>query len=295
MSILVDQDTRVLVQGITGRDGSFHTEQMLAYGTRVVGGVTPGKGGQSVCGLPVFDSMAEGVQKTNANASVIYVPARFARAAITEAAESGVKLIACITEGIPVIDMIQACGELRGKDITLIGPNCPGVISPGKSKIGIMPGHIHKPGHLGVISRSGTLTYEIVYALTSLGLGQSTCIGIGGDPIVGSGFIDLLEKFQEDPDTHAVILVGEIGGDQEEKAAEYIKEQVTKPVFAFIVGHAAPPGKTMGHAGAIIAGNTGTAQSKTEAFQEAGVSVAQTLSQLAQQVKDHRLQAFGSR
>ncbi|MCH9021248.1 MAG: succinate--CoA ligase subunit alpha [Planctomycetes bacterium] len=286
MSILVDNDTRVLVQGITGRDGSFHTEQMIDYGTCVVGGVTPGKGGQKVFNLPVFDSMAEGVAKTNANTSVIYVPARFARAAISEAAESGVKLIACITEGIPVNDMIQACRELKEKDITLIGPNCPGVISPGKSKVGIMPGHIHKPGHIGVISRSGTLTYEIVYALTSLGLGQSTCIGIGGDPIIGSGFIDLLKKFQEDSETHAVILVGEIGGDQEEKAAEYIKEHFTKPVYALIVGHAAPPGKTMGHAGAIIAGNTGTAQSKTDAFKAAGVSVARTLSELAQLVKE---------
>jgi succinyl-CoA synthetase alpha subunit len=285
LSILVDENTKVLVQGITGRDGSFHAGQMLAYGTQVAGGVTPGKGGQTVHDVPVFNTMTEAVEKTGADASVIYVPAKFAVGAINEAADAGVKLICCITEGVPAMDMVETYHSVRAKGITLIGPNCPGVISPGKCKIGIMPGHIHAPGHVGVISRSGTLTYEIVYALTQLGLGQSTCIGIGGDQIVGSNFRDLLEKFEADPDTEAVILVGEIGGDEEEQTAAYIKDNISKPVFAFIVGRAAPPGKTMGHAGAIISGNSGTAESKINAFNDAGVPVSDTLDQMAQAVQ----------
>ena len=286
MSILIDENTRVLVQGITGRDGSFHTQQMLDYGTKVVGGVTPGKGGQSVHGVPVFDSVADAMAETDANATVIYVPARFAQPAIMEAADADVSLIVCITEGIPVMDMVTTYHRVRERGITLIGPNCPGVISPGKSKIGIMPGQIHQAGSVGVISRSGTLTYEIVYALTQIGLGQSTCIGIGGDPIVGSGFMDLLDPFEKDPETAGIILVGEIGGDDEERTAEYIADKISKPVFAFIVGHAAPAGKTMGHAGAIISGNSGTAASKVEAFNAAGVTVAKTLEELAQTAKD---------
>ena len=286
MSILVDKNTRVLVQGITGRDGSFHAKQMMAYGTQVVGGVTPGKGGQKILGLPVFDTVAEAVEATGADATVIYVPARFAHPAIAEATDANVGLIVCITEGIPVLEMVSIYHRVRERGITLIGPNCPGVISPGKSKIGIMPGQIHQAGGMGVISRSGTLTYEIVYALTQIGLGQSTCIGIGGDPIVGSGFMDLLEPFEKDPETEGIILVGEIGGDEEERTAEYIADKICKPVFAFIVGHAAPAGKTMGHAGAIISGNSGTAASKVEAFNAAGVTVAKTLEELARTVKD---------
>lgn len=286
MSILVDENTKVLVQGVTGRDGSFHTDQMLAYGTQVAGGVTPGKGGQTVHNVPVFNTMTDAVEKTGANASVIYVPAKFAVSAINEAAGAGVKLICCITEGVPAMDMVDTYHKVRSKGITLIGPNCPGVISPGKCKIGIMPGPIHTPGNVGVISRSGTLTYEIVYALTQLGLGQSTCIGIGGDQIVGSNFRDLLEKFETDPQTEAVILVGEIGGDEEEQTAAYIKSNISKPVFAFIVGRAAPPGKTMGHAGAIISGNSGTAESKIKAFNNVGVPVADTLDQMAKAVQE---------
>lgn len=286
MSILVDENTKVLVQGITGRDGSFHTGQMLAYGTQVAGGVTPGKGGQTVHDVPVFNTMTDAVEKTGANASVIYVPAKFAVSAINEAAGAGVKLICCITEGVPAMDMVDTYHKVRSKGITLIGPNCPGVISPGKCKIGIMPSPIHTPGNVGVISRSGTLTYEIVYALTQLGLGQSTCIGIGGDQIVGSNFRDLLEKFETDPQTEAVILVGEIGGDEEEQTAAYIKSNISKPVFAFIVGRAAPPGKTMGHAGAIISGNSGTAESKIKAFNNVGVPVADTLDQMAKAVQE---------
>ncbi|MBU0677957.1 MAG: succinate--CoA ligase subunit alpha [Verrucomicrobia bacterium] len=288
MSILVDQNTRLLVQGITGRDGSFHAGQMIEYGTNVVGGVTPGKGGQEVHECPVFDSMKEAVAATDANTSVIYVPAKFAPEAVIEAAGAGVKLIVCITEGIPVLEMVDvyhAVGELGSR---LIGPNCPGAISPGKSKVGIMPGSIHKPGSIGVISRSGTLTYEIVYALSERGLGQSTCVGIGGDPIVGTNFRDLLPMFEEDPETDAVVLVGEIGGDEEEKTAAYIADNISKPVFAFIVGHTAPEGKRMGHAGAIVSGNSGTAESKKKAFEAAGVPVARTLDELAEMVKDRR-------
>jgi succinyl-CoA synthetase alpha subunit len=284
MSILIDQNTRVLVQGITGRDGSFHAKGMLDYGTKVVGGVTPGKGGQQVHGLPVFNTMAEAVPATRATASVIYVPAAFAAKAVREAADAGLKLIICITEGIPVLDMLEVYHEVRARGVTLIGPNCPGLISPGQCKIGIMPGAIHKPGRVGVISRSGTLTYEIVHALTSLGIGQSTCIGIGGDPVVGSGPMDLLPLFEKDPGTDAMVVVGEIGGDEEERTAAFIKQHIRKPVFAFIVGHTAPEGKRMGHAGAIVSGGTGTAGSKIKAFSHAGVPVANTIDELAETV-----------
>jgi succinyl-CoA synthetase alpha subunit len=285
MSILLDKSTKVLVQGITGRDGSFHAKQMIEYGTTVVGGVTPGKGGQSIHGVPVFDNMKEAVKATRADASVIYVPAKFAPAAIMDAADAGIKLIVAITEGIPVLDMLEVYHEVRRRGITLIGPNCPGLISPGKAKIGIMPGNIHLPGRVGVISRSGTLTYEIVYALTGLGLGQSTCVGIGGDPIVGTGPMDLLPLFQNDPDTDGIVLIGEIGGDEEERTAEFIRQNITKPVFAFIVGHTAPEGKRMGHAGAIVSGGSGTAGSKIKAFAHAGVPVANTIDELAQITK----------
>lgn len=284
MSILIDQNTRVLVQGITGRDGSFHTAQMLEYGTHVVGGVTPGKGGQDVHGVPVFNGVAEAREATGANATVIYVPAKFAKAAMEEAADADIPLIICITEGVPVNDMVGIYHRVKARGITLIGPNCPGLISPGQSKAGIMPGSICIPGPVGVISRSGTLTYEIVHALTNLDLGQSTCVGIGGDPIVGSNFRDMLSRFEEDPDTRAIVLVGEIGGDEEEKTAAFIKENVTKPCFAYIVGASAPEGKRMGHAGAIVSGNAGTAASKQKAFAEAGVPVAQTLDEVAAMV-----------
>ncbi len=285
MSILVDQDTRLIVQGITGRDGAFHTKQMLAYGTNVVGGVTPGKGGQTTeDNLPVFNSVQEAVKETGANSSVIYVPAKFAAAAVIEAAEAGISLIVCITEGIPVIDMVGVYHAVQAKGGRLIGPNCPGVISPDKAKIGIMPGQIHKPGRVGVISRSGTLTYEIVNSLTERGVGQSTCIGVGGDPIVGSGFRDLLPLFEEDPDTDAVVLIGEIGGDEEERTAEYVGKHMNKPVFAYVVGQTAPEGKRMGHAGAIVSGGAGTAESKIKAFSAAGVPVARTIDELADAV-----------
>lgn len=284
MSILIDRETKVLVQGITGRDGSFHTGQMVDYGTQVVGGVTPGKGGQEVHGVPVFDTVAEAREATDANATVIYVPARFAADAVMEAADAGMELIVAITEGIPVLDMVPVYHAVRERGIRLIGPNCPGVISPGACKIGIMPGSIHQPGHVGVISRSGTLTYEIVHALTGLDKGQSTCIGIGGDPIVGTNFRDLLPLFEADPDTHAIVLVGEIGGDEEERTAAAIEAGIKTPCFAYIVGHSAPEGKRMGHAGAIVSGGKGTAESKTEAFTAAGVPVAKTIDELAAQV-----------
>ncbi|MCS6771541.1 MAG: succinate--CoA ligase subunit alpha [Kiritimatiellae bacterium] len=284
MSILIDSTTRVLVQGITGRDGSFHAKGMLEYGTKVVGGVTPGKGGEQVHGLPVFNTMKEAVAATGANATVIYVPAKFATSAIFEAMDAGLPLIVVITEGIPTLDMMDVYHEVRRRGIRLIGPNCPGVITPGQSKIGIMPGYIHKPGRVGVISRSGTLTYEIVYALTRLGVGQSTCIGIGGDPIVGSGPMDLLPLFEADPGTDAIVLIGEIGGDEEERTAEFIRHHIRKPVFAFIVGHTAPEGKRMGHAGAIVSGGAGTAASKLKAFSHAGVPVANTIDELAEMV-----------
>ena len=286
MGILVDESTKVLVQGITGRDGSFHAASMLEYGTKVVGGVTPGKGGQEVHGLPVFDSVAEGVEKTGADCSVIFVPARFATAALREAADGGIGLVICITEGIPVLEMLGNYHYIRKKGIRLIGPNCPGLISPGKSKVGIMPGHIHKPGGIGVISRSGTLTYEVVYNLTLKGLGQSTCIGIGGDPVIGSGYIDLLEIFEKDPETSGVVIIGEIGGEDEEQAAEYIKSSISKPVVAFISGRTAPPGKRMGHAGAIISGGRGTAEAKVKAFEQAGVPVADRPDKIPELMKE---------
>lgn len=286
MSILIDEKTRVVVQGITGGEGTFHTQRMQEYGTAVVAGVTPGKGGQTHLGVPIFNSVSEAVEKEGANASAIFVPAFFAADAIMEAADAGAKVVVCITEGIPTFDMIKAKTYLRGKDCSLIGPNTPGIISPGKCKIGIMPGHIHKPGTIGIISRSGTLTYEAVDQVSSLGYGQSTAIGIGGDPIVGLQFIDLLKLFKEDDDTEAVILIGEIGGTAEEEAAEYIKEEFTKPVASFIAGQTAPPGRRMGHAGAIIAGGKGTAKEKMEALEKAGVYVAQSPAEIGQKVKE---------
>lgn len=287
MSILVNKETRLLVQGITGRDGSFHTGQMLEYGTKVVAGVTPKKGGQTEQGVPVFNTVAEAVAETAANASVIYVPARFAPGAVKEALEAGLPLVICITEGVPVKEMVPLYHQARAQGTVLIGPNCPGIISPEESKIGIMPGSIHQRGKVGVISRSGTLTYEIVYALSRLGIGQSTCIGIGGDPIVGSNFRDLLPLFGDDPDTEAVVLVGEIGGDEEERTAEWIAANFDKPVFAYIVGQTAPEGKRMGHAGAIVSGGAGTAASKVAAFHAVGVSVAKTIDEVAEQVHAH--------
>ena len=286
MSILINQDTRVIVQGITGRDGSFHTKQMIDYGTKIVGGVTPGKGGQELHGVPVFNTVKEAKAATGATATVIYVPAKFAPAAAMEAAEAGMPLIIVITEGVPVLDMLGVYHTIKAKGLTMIGPNCPGLISPGQCKIGIMPGQIHKPGRVGVISRSGTLTYEIVWALTNLGIGQSTCVGIGGDPIVGTGPMDLLPLFEKDPGTDGVVLVGEIGGDEEERTAEYIRKHIKKPVFAFIVGHTAPEGKRMGHAGAIVSGGMGTTASKLRAFAQAGVPVASTIDELAAITRD---------
>ncbi len=276
MSILLDAQTRVLVQGITGRDGSFHTQQMVEYGTQVVAGVTPGKKGQEVSGVPVFNTVAEAVEATAANCSIIFVPPRFAADAILEAADAGIELIICITEGVPVQDMVGVYDYVARSGSRLIGPNCPGLITPGGAKVGIMPGHIHKAGNIGVISRSGTLTYEVVYQLTQAGIGQSTCVGIGGDPIIGTKYIDLLELYEADPDTEAIILIGEIGGNDEELAAEYIAKHVSKPVVSFISGRTAPPGKRMGHAGAIISGSSGTAEAKIEALNAAGVPVADT-------------------
>lgn len=280
MSILIDEQTKVIVQGITGRDGSFHAEAMLEYGTKVVGGVTPGKGGQTVGTLPVFNTVQEAVTKTEAQCSVIFVPAAFAPDAIREAADGGLSLIVCITEGIPVLDMVDLYHELRRKQVRLIGPNCPGIISPGKCKVGIMPGYIHKTGGIGVISRSGTLTYEVVYGLSEKNLGQSTCIGIGGDPIIGTGYIELLEMFEKDPDTEAVVLIGEIGGEDEENAASFIKTSVRKKVVAFISGRTAPPEKRMGHAGAIISGGKGGAEAKVKALREVGVIVVDRPDQI---------------
>ncbi|MBR0086973.1 MAG: succinate--CoA ligase subunit alpha [Lachnospiraceae bacterium] len=276
MSILVGKETRVLVQGITGRQGRFHTEQMLEYGTQIVGGVTPGKGGQTVLDLPVFNTVYEAAVKTGANASVLYVPPSGAADSILEAVDAGIELIVCITEGIPVLDMCRVKQYLRGRKTVLIGPNCPGIITPGACKIGIMPGYIHVPGHVGVISRSGTLTYEAVKQLSDRGIGQSTVVGIGGDPVKGTGFTDLLKRFEEDPDTYAVVMNGEIGGSGEEEAAEFIRGHMTKPVAAFIGGQTAPAGKRMGHAGAIISEGKGTAEGKIRALEEAGVQVALT-------------------
>ncbi|MGQ9681200.1 MAG: succinate--CoA ligase subunit alpha [Anaerolineae bacterium] len=274
MAILVGTRTRLLVQGITGREGSFHTQQMLAYGTKVVAGVTPGRGGEEVHGLPVFDTVWQAVQATGANASVIYVPAPHAAEAILEAADAGLELVVCITEGIPALDMVRVCRALEGGCTRLIGPNCPGIISPGVCKVGIMPGAIHRPGPVGVVSRSGTLTYEVVWALTQAGLGQSTCVGIGGDPVLGTGFVSVLEQFEADPQTQAVVLIGEIGGSEEETAADMIRRCMRKPVVAFVAGLAVPAGKRMGHAGAIIAGGGGTAEGKVQALLSAGASVA---------------------
>ncbi|MBW1784678.1 MAG: succinate--CoA ligase subunit alpha [Deltaproteobacteria bacterium] len=280
MSILVDEKSRVVVQGITGREGAFHTKQMLSYGTKVVGGVTPGKGGQNVEGVPVFNTVDEAVNKESANVTCIFVPPPFAADAIMEAASAGIEVIVCITEGIPTLDMVKVKGFLISKNVVLIGPNCPGIISPGKTKIGIMPGPIHKPGHMGVISRSGTLTYEVVDQLTGEGLGQSTCIGIGGDPVIGTTFIDLLKRFKDDPETEGVVLIGEIGGSAEEEAAHYIQREFNKPVIGFIAGQTAPPGKRMGHAGAIISGGQGKAEDKINALEGAGITVALDLGSL---------------
>jgi succinyl-CoA synthetase alpha subunit len=285
MSVLVDKNTRLIVQGFTGKEGTFHAQQAISYGTTVVGGVTPGKGGTKHLDLPVFDTVAQAVKATSANATVIFVPPPFAGDAIMEAADAGIELIVCITEGIPTLDMVRAAQFLQGKKSRLIGPNCPGVISPGKCKIGIMPGHIHKEGHVGVVSRSGTLTYEAVGQLTRLGIGQSTCIGIGGDPIIGTNFVDALTLFNEDPDTHAIIMIGEIGGNAEETAAEFIKQNVKKPVVGFIAGQTAPPGRRMGHAGAIIAGGSGKASDKIAAMEAAGITVCPTPATLGETVK----------
>jgi len=281
MAILVDRKTKVVVQGITGRDGSFHALQMKKYGTKVVSGVTPGKGGQSVDGIPVFDTVEQAVKETKANTSVIYVPPVFATDAIYEAIDAGVKLIVCITEGLPTTDVLTIYNYLKIKGVRMVGPNCPGVISPGLSKVGIMPGQIHKKGNVGVVSRSGTLTYEVVWHLTLKGLGQSTCLGIGGDPIIGTNFIDCLELFEADSQTEAIVLIGEIGGTDEEEAALYIKKYVSKPVVAFVAGRTAPPGKRMGHAGAIISGGSGTAEEKIQAFNRVGIPVAELPAQVA--------------
>ena len=286
MGVLVGKDSRVLVQGITGRDGKFHALQMKEYGTNVVAGVTPGKGGQQVDGIPVYDTVEGAVADTGADTSVIYVPSFAAADAIYEACDSGIKLIVCITEGVPTLDMVKVVAYLKARNSRLIGPNCPGIITPGEAKAGIMPGAIHKRGPVGVVSRSGTLTYEVVYHLSVRDIGQSTCMGIGGDPIIGTNFIDALALFEEDEQTRAVVLIGEIGGTDEEEAAAFIKESVTKPVVAFIAGRTAPPGKRMGHAGAIISGGTGTAREKVEAFQSVGVPVAGTPAEISELIAE---------
>ena len=286
MSILVNKDTRLIVQGFTGSQGTLHSEQSIEYGTNIVGGVTPGKGGMEHLGKPVFNSVDEAVEELNPNASIIFVPAKFCKESIIESAEAGIKLIVCITEGIPTLDMLEVKKRIDDLGVRLIGPNCPGVITPGEAKLGIMPGNIHKPGSIGIISRSGTLTYEAVKQTTDLGFGQSSCVGIGGDPIPGSSFIDMLKLFEDDDQTEAIVLVGEIGGNAEEAAAEYIKNNVTKPVISYIAGQTAPAGKRMGHAGAIIAGGKGTAKDKIEKLKECGVHIADNLVSIGSKVAE---------
>jgi succinyl-CoA synthetase alpha subunit len=286
MSILIDENTRVVVQGFTGREATFHAQQCLAYGTRIVGGVVPGKGGTTHLNLPVFNTVRDAVITTGASASVIFVPPGFAADAVMEAADAGIGVVVCVTEGIPTLDMVKAWRSLQSKRTRLIGPNCPGIISPGKCKIGIMPGHIHKPGNVGVVSRSGTLTYEAVDQLTRLGIGQSTCIGIGGDPIIGTDFIDAIKLFNEDPATDAIVMIGEIGGAAEEAAAAFIRDNVKKPVVGFVAGQTAPPGRRMGHAGAIISGGSGKAEDKIRAMREAGITVSMTPAEIGQKIRE---------
>ena len=287
MSILVNKNTKVIVQGITGRSGRFHTEQCVDYGTNIVAGSVPGKGGSDVNGIPVFDTVAEGVEKTGADTSLIFVPAHFNAAdSIMEAADAGVALIVCISEHIPILDMVKAKAFLNGNTTRLIGPNCPGIITPGECKIGVMPAFAYSTGNVGIVSRSGTLTYEAAFQLKQLGIGQSTCVGIGGDPVIGTSFVDVLELFEEDDDTHAVVLIGEIGGNAEEKAAEFVKNKMTKPVVGFIAGQTAPPGKRMGHAGAIISGGKGTAADKIQSLKDAGIAVAEDLTTIGETVAE---------
>ena len=286
MAIIVDRDTRLVVQGITGREGSFHATRNKAYGTQVVAGVTPGKGGQEVEGIPVFDTVARAVDETGANTAMVFVPARFAADAIYEAVDAGIATVICIAEGLPAHEMLHVYGYIRPRGVTMLGPNCPGALSPERSNVGIIPAAIFTPGNIGLVSRSGTLTYQIGHELTQLGLGNSTIVGIGGDPIVGSSFIDVLGRFEDDPETEYVVMVGEIGGDEEEKAARFIRDAMTKPVLAYIAGFTAPPGKTMGHAGAIISGTSGTAQAKKEALEACGVTVGTTPTEVAQLVAE---------